>query len=71
MKRPSGDPVGEASGNRAEMRRMGDVILDRVEAQSVTRCAPAGGRDDEIADDGALGQDLGARAGLRADQDLV
>src|SRR5208337_4987606 len=44
-----GDPVGEASWNRPEMRRMGYVILD----------------------DGAPGQDFGARSRLGGDEDLV
>ena len=52
------------------MRRMGDVILDGVEAERHALRSP-GGRHDEIADDGAPGQDFRARSRLGGDQDLI
>ena len=66
----AGDAVGEPPRNRAEMGRVLDVILDRIEAQG-DALRPAGGRDDQIAHHGAVGQDLGLGAGLRPDDGLM
>ncbi len=63
------DPVGVAAGDGAEMRRMGEIVLDRVQAKDHA-LAPAPMRDDEITHDRAPGQDFGFRARLGPDLDL-
>ena len=66
----AGDAVGESSRNSAEMGRVRNIVLDRVEAQG-DALRPAGGRDDQIAHHCAVGQDLGFGAGLRLDDGLI
>ena len=64
-----GDAVGEAAGHRAEVRRMGDVILDRIEAERHPLLALPE-RHDEIAQHRAPGENLGGRPRFGSDRRL-